>query len=70
MRKITEDTNVKFKSYDELSYEIQVDDNVILRVKDKPLGLVEVWFDSEQDDREYICINYEIIYLDDIRCIG
>ena len=30
-------------------------------------GDIKVWKDSEMDGREYICINYEIIYLDTIK---
>jgi hypothetical protein len=28
---------------------------------------MEVWKDSEMEGREYVCINYEIIYLDELK---
>ena len=65
MKIIKEETNVDYKSLDELSY---VNDGlyVQLYVNKELVGKVKVFLDSEEDNREYICINYEIIYLDTI----
>ena len=65
MKIIKEETNVDYKSLDELSY---VNDGlyVQLYVNKELVGKVIVFLDSEEDNREYICINYEIIYLDTI----
>jgi len=30
-------------------------------------GDIEVWCDVENDERDYICVNYEMIYLDTIK---
>jgi len=64
MKKITEDTNVPFKAYEELSYTDNGGQDVVININNVPLGKAKVWLDSEMDEREYVCINYEIIYLD------
>jgi len=63
---ITEETHVDFSNYDQLSYQ---DKNEVIElfVDDFYIGDMEVWKDSEMEDREYICINYEVIYLDTIK---
>lgn len=68
MRKkmIKEETEVKFERYTDLSYFDSGEPEVTLYVKDRPVGHILVWKDSEQEGREYICVNYEIIYLDTI----
>ena len=63
-RKIKEETEIKFTQYDQLSYLDEGEPEVTLYVDDRPVGHIKVWKDSEQDGREYICINYEIVYLD------
>ena len=63
-RKIKEETEVKFTQYDQLSYLDEGEPEVTLYVDDRVVGYIKVWKDSEQDGREYICINYEIVYLD------
>ena len=35
-----------------------------LFVDDFYVGDMKVWCDSEMDGREYVCINYTIVYLD------
>lgn len=64
---IEEETEVKYQNLDELSY-IDFGDNMIALYVNKQFeGDIKVWKDSEMDGREYICINYEIIYLDTIK---
>lgn len=63
-KKICEETEVKFTDYKQLSYFDEGEPEVILYVDDRVVGNIKVWKDSEMDDREYICINYEIVYLD------
>ena len=63
---ITEETEVKFKEYTELSYKDTGKAHVKLYVSDKLLGQIEVWTDRGNKNREYILINYEMIYLDTI----
>ena len=64
---IEEETEVKYQNLDELSYMDFGEDVVALYVKKEFEGDIKVWKDSEMDGREYICINYEIIYLDTIK---
>ena len=66
-RKIKEETEVKFTQYDQLSYLDEGEPEVNLYVDDRPVGHIKVWKDSEQEGREYICVNYEIIYLDRLK---
>lgn len=76
MQQIFEETEVVFKEYSELSY---IDNNdetpsgrpmVALYVSGQYEGDIEVWYDAEMDDRPYVCINYEIVYLDTIKEIS
>ena len=64
---IEEETEVKYQNLDELSYIDFGNDMVALYVNKEFEGDIKVWKDSEMDGREYICINYEIIYLDTIK---
>jgi hypothetical protein len=66
MKRIKEETEIKFERYTDLSYLDEGEPEVTLYVKDRPVGYVKVWKDTEQDGREYICINYEVVYLDTI----
>jgi hypothetical protein len=64
MKRIKEETEVKFKDYKQLSYLDEGEPEVTLYVDDRPVGIIKVWLDSEMDNREYICLNYEVVYLD------
>jgi len=66
---LTEETPIDFKAYSELGYIDLQDLHIELYVGDKYIGELEVFGDSLMDDREYVCINYEIVYLDSIRDI-
>jgi outer membrane usher protein FimD/PapC len=64
---ITEETEVNYNSFDELSYIDDGNDYVSLYVNKEWEGDIKVWKDSEMDGREYVCINYEIVYLDTLK---
>jgi hypothetical protein len=64
MKRIKEETEVRFKDYKQLSYLDEGEPEVTLYVDDRPVGIIKVWLDSEMDNREYICLNYEVVYLD------
>lgn len=63
---ITEDTEVKFEKNEDLSFYDYGGDNVELYVNGEFLGEIEVFTDRENGNREYICINHEVVYLDSI----
>ena len=70
---ILEETEVKFKDYSELSY-VNIGDCkedgsplISLYVNNQFEGFIELWCDAENDERDYICVNYEMIYLDTIK---
>ncbi len=68
---IGEDDNVNYSSIQNLSYDnMDGEENILLFDKQDILGLIYVWKDSEMDGREYITLNYDIIYLDTIKCIN
>ena len=69
MKKYSEDLTVLFKDYSQLSYEDLDAEYVQLFIDNKIIGLVEIQTDVENLKREYIIINYEIIYLDSIKRI-
>jgi len=61
---IEEHTEVVFTKYEQLSYKDNEETYVELYVDDELIGEIEVWKDSEEENREYICLNYTIEYLD------
>jgi hypothetical protein len=62
---ITEDTEVKYDKWEDITYyDDGESDDVLLEVAGKIIGTIKVWCDSEMDGREYICINHTIVYLD------
>lgn len=63
-RKIDDDDDVLYLFPSELSYLDDGEENVQLFVNDKKVGVIKVWLDDDEDDREYVCINHVIIYLD------
>lgn len=65
-KNIKEETHIEFKNYKDLSYYDDGNPKVKLCINDKPIGYAKVWKDSEQLNREYILINYEVLYLDTI----
>lgn len=65
-RRIDEDDSVDYLFLSELSYKDEDEEDVELFVNNKFVGQIKVWLDSEEDDREYLCINHCVIYLDTI----
>ena len=63
---IDEETEVEYTSREQLSYEDFGERTVNLYIDNKFTGEIEVWKDSEMDDREYICLNHTIVYLDEL----
>ena len=65
--RIEEETEVEFEKYTDLTYSDIGWEDVELYVKGVYLGNIKVWLDSEMENREYICVNYEIVYLDTLK---
>ena len=66
----SDDLELEFKDYDQLSYYDSGSDYIDLYNKDEFVGYVMVYTDAENEKREYICINNEIIYLDTLEQIN
>lgn len=64
---IEEETEVVFNQYEDLTYSDIGWDDIELYVKGVYLGNIKVWLDTDNDNREYICVNYEIVYLDELK---
>lgn len=69
MKKYTEDLELKFENYSQLSFEDLGEDYVQLFLDNESIGLVEISTDMENKKREYIIVNHEIIYLDTIKSV-
>jgi hypothetical protein len=65
--RIEEEDEVDFVSYDELSYKDNDSEDVELYCNDEYIGDIKVWLDSDMDNREYLCINYTVVYLDTLK---
>ena len=63
---ITEVDEVDYTNDEQLSYEPMLEGFVELYVDDFYIGDCEVWLDAEMDSRQYITLNYTIVYLDTI----
>lgn len=63
---LTEEDTIHFDKYEQLSYQNK-GSLVELFVDDFYIGDMKVWQDSEMDNREYLTINYEIVYLDTLK---
>lgn len=66
-KKIKEEDHVEFTNYKQLTYRDEGEPEVTLYVDDRVVGNIKVWQDSEMQGREYICVNYEIVYLDTLK---
>jgi|688.fasta_scaffold438480_4 hypothetical protein len=62
----TDELTLDFTSYAQLSYLDENNEDVILFLNGTPVGYIVVYTDTENDNREYICVNNEMIYLDTI----
>lgn len=61
-----DELNLKFSSYSQLSYLDDKKEHVKILLNGNYVGDTMVYTDDENDNREYIVINYEIIYLDNL----
>lgn len=66
-KKIREEDHIEFTKYEQLTYLDEGEPEIILYLDDRAVGNIKVWQDSEMQGREYICLNYEILYLDRLR---
>lgn len=64
MKRINENTEINYTSETELSYIDNSKKDIILLINDKEVGKIEVWHDSDNDNREYIILENTIVYLD------
>lgn len=66
---ITEETEVFYTNDEQLTYEFYSSDYdyIELYIDDFYIGVCEVWLDAEMDYRQYIILNYTIVYLDTIK---
>jgi hypothetical protein len=62
----TDELTLDFTSYFQLSYLDENNEDIILFLNGTPIGYIVVYTDTENDNREYICVNNEMIYLDTI----
>jgi len=61
----SEELRLEFNKYEQLSYkDLNGKCYVELFLDNKSVGFIEVWTDVDNEEREYIIINYEMIYLD------
>lgn len=65
--KYHEDLELKYKNYSQLSFEDLGEEYVQLFLDNESVGLIEISTDVENQKREYIIVNHEIIYLDTIK---
>jgi len=65
----SEDFSLDYKSQSQLSYldGLQKNSHVEIYLDDQSKAILEVWTDRENENREYVLINHEMIYLDTIR---
>jgi hypothetical protein len=62
----TDELTLDFTSYAQLSYLDENNEDIILFLNGTPVGYIVVYTDTENDNREYVCVNNEMIYLDTI----
>lgn len=62
-----EDFFIVYKDILELSYFDNNKKHIIIYVNNNPKGKLEVYTDKENDNREYVIINCEVVYLDNIK---
>lgn len=66
---ITDETPVYFKHQHQLAYRPLRNSKVEVElfVSDASIGIAEVWSDPAMNNREYMIINNEVVYLDTIK---
>lgn len=65
-----DDFILDFDNYEDITYSDNYGDYVDVYLKGEFIAEVLVYFDDENDNREYICINNEVIYLDTLTKIN
>ena len=65
-KKIKVIDTAKISGYENLFFEHKGDVVCLHDDKNGQLGWFKVWYDAEQEDREYITLNNEILHLDTI----
>lgn len=67
---LSEEDEVDYNLVENLSYDdMDGEENILLFNNGDILGYVKVWEDSEMNKRNYIILNYTIIYLDTLKKI-
>jgi hypothetical protein len=66
MANFTDELTLEFSNYEQLTYEDNEQQTIKLFLDDEFVGNVKVYIDEENSKREYICVNFEIIYLDSL----
>ena len=69
MKIYNEDFSLDFNNNSQLSFKDYCTAYVQLYLDDKFVGNLEVWTDRGNDNKEYIIINHEIIYLNDLKLL-
>lgn len=69
---IDEDTSIEFTQYSEITFNYldDIEDEisyVLIYLNGKFVANMRIWYDSLMEDREYLTINHEIIYLDTLK---
>jgi len=67
---IKEEDRIIFEDYAELSWKETDEEYIELYLKGEFIGRIRVWIDRHPcsvDPREYICVNDEILYLNDLK---
>ena len=71
MKRYSDEFSLDFKDYNQLSYEDNGQSAFIkIYLDNNPTAFLKVYTDRENDSREYVCINYEIVYLDTLKQIN
>ena len=65
-----DELHLEFSSYSQLSFLDEEYEYVKVFLDGNSVGYAMVYTDMENDNREYIIVNYEMLYLDTIQCIN
>jgi hypothetical protein len=65
-----DELHLEFSSYSQLSFFDDECEHVQVFLDGNSVGYALVYTDMENDNREYIVVNNEILYLDSIQCIN
>ena len=69
MDTFTDELALDFTDYSQLSFSDEGNEEIILYLNGDAVGYVLAYTDVENDNREYICVNYEMIYLDTLEAL-